>query len=486
MVSVIAKSVSLTTGTVAKGARFSSICSALRPVHRQAERHSFTHHEFFFPSIVLGILFPPTTILCGRDRCSERRDPYSPYLPEHPHYRHNEIQASFITITMSSKGQWRPPSSPQYPVMERYSIQEEIGQGAYGKVHRAIHLPTGNDVAIKRVAPFDRKITCLRTLREIRLLRQFDHENIISLREIINPIGTWSNSEIDLVLEFMPVDLSTVIRTQELSDKHCEFFTYQLLRGLKFVHSAGVIHRDIKPANLLVNDHCDLKICDFGLARYDVNTEEAAELMTEYVATRWYRAPEIMHSFSQYTQAIDIWATGCVLAEMLGGTPLFRGRDYHNQLMLILQTLGSITEEDYLTIRSARARDYIRSLPKQPGIPWRTKFPKATECALELLQSTLMFDPDKRPTANEALNHLYLIEYHDPADEPLSERFPNDILWFDKVGGRPNHDDARSKFMLFYYADFTRLMQVPGLLRAEVAEWKAPSVNAARSLMAPQ
>lgn len=202
---------------------------------------------------------------------------------------------------MSSTRPLQPAISLQVSVPKRYAVQEEIGQGAYGNVYRAVHVPTGTHVAIKKVAPFDRKLTCLRTLREIRLLRHLDHENITSLWETTNPAGSQSKSVVYLVLEFMPIDLDRVIRTQELSDKHCQFFIYQLLRGLKFIHSAGVIHRDIKPANLLVNDQCDLKICDFGLARYDLNTERADGLMTEYVATRWYRALEIMHSFSQYT-----------------------------------------------------------------------------------------------------------------------------------------------------------------------------------------
>ena len=118
-----------------------------------------------------------------------------------------------------------------------------------------------------------------------------------------------------------------VIRTQDLSDDHCQYFIYQTLRALKAMHSANVLHRDLKPSNLLLNANCDLKVCDFGLARSAANVEDNSGFMTEYVATRWYRAPEIMLTFKEYTKAIDVWSVGCILAEMLNGKPLFPGKD---------------------------------------------------------------------------------------------------------------------------------------------------------------
>jgi len=139
----------------------------------------------------------------------------------------------------------------------------------------------------------------------------------------------------------METDLHRVIRSQELSDDHCQYFVYQTLRAIKALHSAEVLHRDLKPSNLLLNANCDLKLCDFGLARSSQQPVDASSsFLTEYVATRWYRAPEIMLTFKEYTKAIDIWSVGCVLAEMLSGKPLFPGRDYHHQLSLILNVLG--------------------------------------------------------------------------------------------------------------------------------------------------
>jgi mitogen-activated protein kinase 1/3 len=233
----------------------------------------------------------------------------------------------------------------------------------------------------------------------------------------------------------MQTDLHRVIRTQQLTDDHCQYFIYQILRGLKTVHSADIVHRDLKPANLLINANCDLKICDFGLARSvktsSVEGPKDAGLMTEYVATRWYRAPEIMLSFKMYTKAIDIWSVGCILAELLTGRPLFPGRDYGHQLDLILDVIGTPTLDEFYAITSRRSRDYIRALPIRKRRPFSTMFPKASPEAIDFLNRTLTFDPKKRATIEEALEHPYLSAYHDPEDEPTSGTLDPDYFQFD-------------------------------------------------------
>jgi mitogen-activated protein kinase 1/3 len=207
----------------------------------------------------------------------------------------------------------------------------------------AIHKPSGQKVAIKKITPFDHSMFCLRTLREMKLLRYFNHENIISILDIQKPrsletftevyliqvrnVCSYSKASLIISKELMETDMHRVIRTQELSDDHCQYFIYQTLRALKAMHSANVLHRDLKPSNLLLNANCDLKVCDFGLARSAASTEDNSGFMTEYVATRWYRAPEIMLTFKEYTKAIDVWSVGCILAEMLSGKPLFPGKD---------------------------------------------------------------------------------------------------------------------------------------------------------------
>ncbi|KAG1039977.1 hypothetical protein G6F43_012392 [Rhizopus delemar] len=172
-------------------------------------------------------------------------------------------------------------------------------------------------------------------------------------------------------------------------------------------------------SNLLVNADCELKICDFGLARgYSDNADYNAGFMTEYVATRWYRAPEIMLSFQSYTKAIDMWSVGCIFAEMLGGRPLFKGRDYVDQLNQILGILGTPDEETLRRVGSERAQVYIRSLPRMPRIPFENLYPRANPMAIDLLNKLLEFDPSKRITVEEALAHPYLSAYHDEDDEP--------------------------------------------------------------------
>ncbi|ANB11693.1 mitogen-activated serine/threonine-protein kinase FUS3 [Sugiyamaella lignohabitans] len=324
------------------------------------------------------------------------------------------------------------PRKISFNVSDHYQILEVVGEGAYGIVCSAIHKPSGQKVAIKKIIPFDKSMFCLRTLREIKLLRHFNHENIISILDIQKPPAYDPFQEVYLIQELMETDMYRVIGSQTLSDDHCQYFIYQTLRALKAMHSANVLHRDLKPSNLLLNANCDLKVCDFGLARSAASTDDNFGFMTEYVATRWYRAPEIMLTFQEYTKAIDMWSVGCILAEMLSGRPLFPGKDYHHQLMLILDVLGTPTMEDYYAVKSRRAREYIRSLPFKKKTPFRALFPNANLLAVDLLDKMLAFNPSKRITVEEALKHPYLEQYHDPDDEPTATPIPQEFFDFDR------------------------------------------------------
>lgn len=319
-----------------------------------------------------------------------------------------------------------------FNVSDHYQILDVVGEGAYGIVCSALHKPSGQKVAIKKITPFDNPMFCLRTLREIKLLRHFNHENIISIVDIQKPTSYENFHEVYLIQELMETDMHRVIRSQTLSDDHCQYFIYQTLRALKAMHSANVLHRDLKPSNLLLNANCDLKVCDFGLARSAASTDDNFGFMTEYVATRWYRAPEIMLTFQVYTTAIDIWSAGCILAEMLSGRPLFPGKDYHHQLTLILDYLGTPLMEDYYAIKSRRAREYIRNLHFRRRVPFRKLFPTANPLAVDLLEKMLAFNPVKRITVEEALRHPYLSPYHDPDDEPTATPLPTDFFDFDR------------------------------------------------------
>ncbi|KAK9826803.1 hypothetical protein WJX81_002409 [Elliptochloris bilobata] len=250
----------------------------------------------------------------------------------------------------------------------------------------------------------------------MKLLRHLKHENIIALRNIPRPPSRVFN-DVYLVYDLMDTDLHQIIRSsQPLTDDHYQYFIYQILRGLKYVHSANVLHRDLKPSNLLLNATCDLKICDFGLAR----TSSEVSFMTEYVVTRWYRAPELLLSCDHYTAAIDVWSVGCILAELLQRKPLFQGRDYIDQLKLIIRTLGTPSEEDLAFISSSRARAYIKALQASQRCQFRTLFPDASAAAVDLLEAMLQFDPRKRITVEQALAHPYLAQLHDVSSEPAA------------------------------------------------------------------
>lgn len=218
-------------------------------------------------------------------------------------------------------------SGTKFEVDKRYTYMRPIGHGAYGVVVSANDAKDKEKVAIKKVTKaFEDLVDAKRILREIKLLRHFDHENIIHVKDLMVPKSIETFDDIYIVSELMETDLHRVIYSrQALSDDHIQYFVYQTLRALKYIHSANVLHRDLKPSNLLLNSNCDLKVCDFGLAR---GLEDHALELTEYVVTRWYRAPEIMLACREYTKAIDVWSVGCIFGELLSRKPMFPGEDY--------------------------------------------------------------------------------------------------------------------------------------------------------------
>lgn len=317
-------------------------------------------------------------------------------------------------------------SQQSFIIDKHLELTRELGRGAYGIVCAA-QCPNSPGVAVKKITNiFSKKILCKRALREMKLLIHFrGHKNITCLYDldVVNPA---SFNEIYLYEELMECDLHQIIRSkQPLTDSHFQSFVYQILAGLKYIHSAGVLHRDLKPGNLLVNADCEVKICDFGLARgFDENANEV-NAMTEYVATRWYRAPEIMLSIYNYTKAIDVWSVGCILAELFGGKPFFKGESPFDQLNQILKVLGTPSPETVKRIGSERAQEYLSSLPYSQPIPLSYFFPYANPEGLDLLGRMLTFDPYYRITVEEALEHPYLRVWHDPADEPACQELFN-------------------------------------------------------------
>uniref|UniRef100_F6ZTS0 mitogen-activated protein kinase n=1 Tax=Macaca mulatta TaxID=9544 RepID=F6ZTS0_MACMU len=204
-----------------------------------------------------------------------------------------------------------------------YRDLQPVGSGAYGAVCSAVDSHTGAKVAIKKLyRPFQSELFAKRAYRELRLLKHMRHENVIGLLDVFTPDETLDDfTDFYLVMPFMGTDLGKLMKHEKLGEDRIQFLVYQMLKGLRYIHAAGIIHRDLKPGNLAVNEDCELKILDFGLAR------QADSEMTGYVVTRWYRAPEVILNWMRYTQTVDIWSVGCIMAEMITGKTLFKGSD---------------------------------------------------------------------------------------------------------------------------------------------------------------
>lgn len=306
----------------------------------------------------------------------------------------------------------------------RYTQLAYIGEGAYGTVVSANDTVKGQKVAIKRLCPFEHRLMSQRTLREIRILRRFEHPNIIQILNMAHgPQTPTGIKDVYVIQALMETDLHKVLKRTRLSSEHICFFAYQTLCALKFIHSGNVIHRDLKPSNLLIDatTTCDLRVCDFGLARVLDPTHDHAGQMTEYVATRWYRAPEIMLMAKAYTKAIDVWSVGCILAEMFSNRPLFPGKNYVEQLNLIISVVGKPPASSLGWIESKKSRDYLLSLPNGTPVDFAEKYPHAPAEAIDLMYRCLALNPQERITAEDALAHPYFAEYHDVDDEPHCE-----------------------------------------------------------------
>ncbi|OHT14964.1 CMGC family protein kinase [Tritrichomonas foetus] len=303
----------------------------------------------------------------------------------------------------------------------RYRFLRLLGKGSFGTVFAAEDLKTGKNVAIKRITRlFNSVLDMKRMLREIKILSCLHHENITNLIDVTAPSSFSNFHTIYLIIEIMETDLYRLMQSpQRLTLDHHQYFMYQLLRGLKYIHSAKIVHRDIKPENLFLNNKSQLKIGDFGLARI-VDDPFSAELQNETIVTRWYRAPEVLLNIKNYGEKIDIWSAGCVLGELMLGKPLFEGQSNINMLTLIVNLLGSPTYDDLRQITNTAARTFMDSLPQKNPVPFQTIFKGSDPQEIDLLSKMLTWNPDRRIDVEKALKHPFFQRLHDPFEEPVA------------------------------------------------------------------
>ncbi|GMT36677.1 hypothetical protein PFISCL1PPCAC_27974 [Pristionchus fissidentatus] len=305
---------------------------------------------------------------------------------------------------------------------EQYAALRNIGAGAFGVVCEAEDNDQ-NRVAIKKIGHASATPTLARrTLREIRVLRHIRHENIIRLRDIFRTPGTLGIN-VYLVMDLMEGSLHHVIHgsVEAIEDDLVAHFLYQVIRGLRYLHTAGIAHRDLKPSNLLVNSNCHLRIADFGMAKLAMRNEideleEHCFYMTQHVATLPYRAPELLFVMPEHSTAVDMWAVGCIFAEMLLCRELFPGRSVSGQIKIVCNMLGTPSHKLLSLIRCDRTRRLIEGYGALEQRPWSEICAppdrEVSESALDLLCALCKLDAEERLTVDEAIDHPFIKLYH--------------------------------------------------------------------------
>ncbi|XP_064633211.1 stress-activated protein kinase JNK-like isoform X2 [Lineus longissimus] len=311
-----------------------------------------------------------------------------------------------------------------FTILKRYQNLKPIGSGAQGIVCAAYDTCTQQNVAIKKLSrPFQNVTHAKRAYREFVLMKLVNHKNIIGLLNAFTPQRSLEEfQDVYLVMELMDANLCQVIQ-MDLDHERMSYLLYQMLCGIKHLHSAGIIHRDLKPSNIVVKSDCTLKILDFGLAR----TAGTTFMMTPYVVTRYYRAPEVILGMG-YKENVDIWSVGCIMGEMIRGGVMFPGTDHIDQWNKIIEQLGTPSQE-FMKRLQPTVRSYVENRPRYTGYPIDKLFPdvlfppdstehtglKAHQARC-LLSKMLVIDPEKRISVDQALMHPYINVWYDDGE----------------------------------------------------------------------
>ncbi|XP_032318377.1 serine/threonine-protein kinase MAK isoform X2 [Camelus ferus] len=283
--------------------------------------------------------------------------------------------------------------------MNRYTTMRQLGDGTYGSVLMGKSNESGELVAIKRMKrKFYSWDECM-NLREVKSLKKLNHANVIKLKEVIR-----ENDHLYFIFEYMKENLYQLMkdRNKLFPESVIRNIMYQILQGLAFIHKHGFFHRDMKPENLLCMGPELVKIADFGLAR-ELRSQPP---YTDYVSTRWYRAPEVLLRSSVYSSPIDVWAVGSIMAELYTLRPLFPGTSEVDEIFKICQVLGTPKKSDWPEGYQLASSMNFR-FPQCVPINLKTLIPNASNEAIQLMTEMLSWDPKKRPTASQALKHPY-------------------------------------------------------------------------------
>lgn len=345
--------------------------------------------------------------------------------------------------------------SSSFQLPSRYQFQKLLGSGSYGVVASFRDATEGRDVAVKRVRRvFDNFLMLRRTLREIKLMRHFRHPNLLQLHDVLL---VEAGGELYISMELMDCDLDRLVRGRgvALEENQCRDFCSKVFLGLLHLHCGHVIHRDLKPANIFIRLKTkEVKIGDLGLSRgiaVDGETGEAIhpleEQLTEYVVTRWYRAPEVLLARSKYGPKVDVWSVGCILYEMWTAKALFPGKNSLDQLTKVMGIMGLPSEQDQWWVPEESKPMLLRcsqrpakGLSRMQGIPGGH--------GVDLLARLLAFDPSRRLSVEAALHHPYLESFASGQVDRAKEVTPADVSYDTQYDGLSKGGEATASAKL--------------------------------------
>ena len=313
-----------------------------------------------------------------------------------------------------------PEETVPESILRKYEFCQKLSFGAYSVVWKVRDKMSRRFIALKKMYQcFRNAEDAQMTYRELMYLHEFKgHDNIVLLKDII---GDKTTNDLYLTFEYMGADLRAAIAAEVLSDTHQKYVVYQILRGLKALHSAGVIHRDLKPSNILISEDCHVRIGDLASCRSLSETHVEGvnrDILTQYVGTRWYRSPECILGSQVYGTPIDMWGLGCILAEMMSGRVMFPGNSTLDQLRCIIQITGRPTVEDIRSTGSPIAEIIMADVMQPEPIALSELYPEASAESLDMIRMMLQYNPQRRVQVLQALRHPYVVDFHNPDDEP--------------------------------------------------------------------